>query len=758
MAVILTRMAEVPERLKAAVADRYRIERELGAGGMATVYLAEDLKHHRKVAVKVLRPELAAAIGPERFLREIEIAAGLTHPHILPLHDSGEVDGFLFYVMPYVEGESLRDRLVHEKQLAVDGAIEITEAVARALDYAHRQGVIHRDIKPENILLLDGVPLVADFGIAVAVSTAGGARLTETGLSLGTPAYMSPEQVAGERDLDGRSDIYALGCVTYEMLAGDPPFVASHAQAVMAKHVTDAPPPVATTRPSVSAAVAVAIAKALSKVPADRYATAGEFAAALFAPAEIVAEKKSIAVLPFANMSADPENEYFSDGITEDLIAQISKIRGLKVISRTSTMRYKSTGQTLRQIGEELGVSTILEGSVRRAGNRVRVVAQLIDAHTDEHLWTETYDRELTDVFAIQSDVALEVATALETALSPAERGRVEKRPTANMEAYDLCLLGRHQANRRTDEGLRRAIKYFERALEKDPNYAVALAGLADAYVLSAIGYQAVPPPDAMRRAKKAALQAIELEDTLPEAHASLGYQYLMEWDWSRARQEFERAIALNPSYAQAHQWYHHCLVGLSDLHAALEEATRARELDPLSVLLTNELGWPYLYLGQFQRAREQFLKALEMDPEFAMAHFNLANTYECEGRYDEAIPVYEKAVELSGRMPFITAFLGGAYARLNRVDEARAIWRELFEKAQKDPNLQMWVAHVHEALGETEKALECLEQAYEARSPFLQLIGSEWLRFESVRDHPRFTALRDKMGLSGDAVLSQSR
>ncbi|MCH7717553.1 MAG: protein kinase, partial [Gemmatimonadetes bacterium] len=722
--------------------------------GMATVYLDADLKHHRKVAVKVLRPELAAAIGPERFLREIEIAAGLTHPHILPLHDSGEVDGFLFYVMPYVEGESLRDRLVREKQLAVDDAIEITEAVARALDYAHRQGVIHRDIKPENVLLLEGVPLVADFGIAVAVSTAGVARLTETGLSLGTPAYMSPEQVAGERDLDGRSDVYALACVTYEMLAGDPPFVASNAQAVMAKHVTDAPPPVTTTRPSAPAAVAEAIAKALSKAPADRHATAGEFAAALSAPAEVVPEKKSIAVLPFTNMSADPENEYFSDGITEDLIAQISKIRGLKVISRTSTMRYKGRDQTVRQIAEELGVSTILEGSVRRAGNRVRIVAQLIDAHTDEHLWAETYDRELTDVFAIQSDVALEVATALETALSPAERERVEKRPTANMEAYDLYLLGRHQANRRTDEGLRRAIEYFERALEKDSNYAAALAGLADAYVLSAIGYQAVPPPDAMGRAKEAALQAIELDDTLPEAHASLGYVYVWEWDWSRARQECERAIALNPSYAQAHQWYHHFLVVLQDFQAALEEATRARELDPLSVVLTNELGWPYHYMGQFQRAREQHLRALEMDPEFAMAHYNLAYTYESEGRYDEAIPAYEKAIELAGRMPFMTACLAGAYARSNRVDEARAIWRELFEMAQKGPGLQLWVAYVHEALGETEEALECLERAHEARAPFIPVIGSEWLRFESLRDHPRFTALRAKMGLSGDAVV----
>ena len=280
------------DRLTTALAGRYAIERELGAGGMATVYLAEDLKHRRQVAVKVLRPELAAVLGSERFLQEIEVTANLQHPNILPLYDSGEADSFLYYVIPYLGGGSLRHRLDGGKQLSVEESIEITEAVARALDYAHGQGVIHRDIKPENILVLEGVPLVADFGIAVAVSTAAGDRLTATGVSLGTPAYMSPEQVAAQRDLDGRSDVYALACVTYEMLAGDPPFVASSAQAVMAKHVTDVAPPVTTTRPSVSAAVAGAIAKALSKAPADRHATAGEFAAVLSAPADVVPEKK----------------------------------------------------------------------------------------------------------------------------------------------------------------------------------------------------------------------------------------------------------------------------------------------------------------------------------------------------------------------------------------------------------------------------------------------------------------------------------
>ena len=710
-------MRQVPERLNTALADRYVIERTLGAGGMATIYLANDLKHHRQVAIKVLKPELAAALGPDRFLREIQVAAQLTHPHIVPLHDSGDADGLLFYVMPYLAGESLRERLRHQGQLAVENALRLTGEIAAALDYAHRNGVGHRDIKPENILLHDGSALVADFGVALAVDRAGWEQLTQTGLLIGTPAYMSPEQACGDRVLDGRSDIYSLGCVLYEMLTGEPPHTGATAQAVIARRLADPVPSVRRLRDGVPDTVALALERALMKAPVDRFASVSEFAHALLRPSP-APDRQSIAVLPFANMSADPENEYFSDGITDDLIAQVAKIGGLKVISRTSVMRYKQTHKTLRQIGEELGVATILEGSVRRAGNRVRVVAQLIDARSDEHLWAETYDRELTDVFAIQSDVALRVATALRSALSSTERARVEKRPTENPEAYNFYLLGRYQVNKRTDDGLRRAIEYFGRAIEKDASYAAAYAGLADAHVLSGIGYRAVPPADAMREAKHAALKALELDEAHAEAHASLGYVYLMEWKWPRAKQEFQRAIALNPSCAQTHQWYVQYHLAVREFHAALDEAKRAQELDPLSVVVTNELGWPYAYMGQFQRAREQYLRAREMDPTFAMAHYNLANTYDREGRYDEAIPTYERAVALAGRLPFITALLAGAYARSGRVDEARAICRELLEQVHRAQHLELWIACIHEALGESDQALEWLERAYQAGGP----------------------------------------
>jgi len=401
-------MTEDLNRLRAALADRYAIEREIGRGGMATVYLAQDLKHGRHVALKVLRPELAATLGAERFLREIRVAAKLNHPHILPLLDSGDAGNTLFYAMPLVEGESLRARLKREGQLSLEALRRLVEDVGSALDYAHRQGVIHRDIKPENILFHHSEPMVADFGIALAVTEAGGERLTETGLSIGTPQYMSPEQVSGDKRVDARSDIYALGCVLYESLVGEPPFTGPSAMAVMARQVTDPVRPITTVRPDVPQPMIAAVTRALAKTPADRFDTAGQLAGALVAPEPEpkapapaakpeTARRRCIAVLPFANLSADPENEYFSDGITDDVMAQLSKVGAFKVISRTSTSRFRESALSLREIGEQLNADAILEGTVRKAGERVRVVAQLIDATHDTHLWSDTYDRQLTE-------------------------------------------------------------------------------------------------------------------------------------------------------------------------------------------------------------------------------------------------------------------------------------------------------------------------------------------------------------------------
>ena len=430
-------MGDQLERLEAALSDRYTIEREIGGGGMAMVYLSRDWKHDRQVALKVMRPELSAILGGERFLREIRIAAKLNHPHILALHDSGEADGFLYYVMPYVEGESLRSKIDREKQLSFDEAVTLTRQVASALDYAHQQGVIHRDIKPENILLHRGEAVVADFGIALAITAAGGDRLTETGLSLGTPAYMSPEQATGTGELDARTDVYSLGAVLYEMVTGEPPQAGATVQAVIAKLLSERPTQPRVLRGSVPEAMDRAIMKALAKVPADRFASAAEFVTALTAQsAEAEDEVKSIVVLPFENLSPDPDNEYFVDGLTEEIITDLSQVSRLHVVSRTSTMMFKGARKSIQAIAQEVGVRYALEGTVRKAGNSLRITAQLIDASGDAHVWAGKFSGSLDDVFDIQERVSREIVDALKVRLTPEEDRRMAQRPIDNVEAY----------------------------------------------------------------------------------------------------------------------------------------------------------------------------------------------------------------------------------------------------------------------------------------------------------------------------------
>jgi len=430
-------MADLLEQLKAALADRYTIDHEIGRGGMATVYLAEDLKHHRKVAIKVLDPELARALGAERFLREVEVTANLNHPHILPLHDSDDADGFLFYVMPYVEGETLRERMNREGQLPLDDALQITHEVAAALSYAHSHDVIHRDIKPENVLFSAGEAVVADFGIARAITEAGGEDLTATGISIGTPAYMSPEQASGERRIDGRSDIYSLGCVLYEMLAGEPPYTGPTAPAIIAKKLNEPTPRVSVVREGMPRSLEAALDRVLAKVPADRYATAQQFAEALSAATTVPeTETQSIVVLPFENLSPDPDNEYFADGLTEEIITDLSQVSRLQVVSRTSTMMFKGARKSIHAIAQEVDVQYALEGTVRKAGNSLRITAQLIDTSCDAHVWAGKFSGTLDDVFDIQEKVSREIVDALKVKLTPEEDRRIADRPIDNVAAY----------------------------------------------------------------------------------------------------------------------------------------------------------------------------------------------------------------------------------------------------------------------------------------------------------------------------------
>jgi serine/threonine-protein kinase len=749
---------------------------------MATVYLAEDLKHHREVAIKVLDPDLAAGLGHTRFLREIEIASRLSHPHILPLFDSGESAGFLYYVMPFVDGESLRRRLDREKQLSIPDSVAIGRAVAGALSHAHGMGIVHRDIKPENILFTAGQPVVTDFGIARAVGVAGGDQLTRTGMAIGTPAYMSPEQAAGERDLDARSDVYALGCVLYEMLAGQAPFTGPTAQAVLARHAVDPVPPLRTVRQTVPATLEAVVLRALAKTPADRFRTAGELADALeqsektseltaptwtrqrrrlvlqaaailgiigiggwwVAPRLGVGSSRieSLAVLPLTNLGADSRQDYFVDGMQEALIAELSKISALKVISRTSTLRYRRTEKRLAEIAHELNVDGVIEGSALREGNRVRITVQLVDARSDRNVWGQTFDRELRGVLDLHSEVARQIASQIKITLTPTEQQRLAVTRVVNPKAYELYMLGRHQWNQRTLERYKQAVQSFLEALEHDPNYAPAYAALADAYMW--LGEQGgMTQREARHAAAEALEKALALDETLADAHVSMGlWKLRFDWDWSASEREFQRALKLNPGSASAHQMYGRSLSFAGRFDDALKELEKARELDPLSVPVNAYMGQVYLHARQYDRAEDQLRSTLKIDPNHVLTHHNLGELHLAQGRWADAVTELEKSVAGStDPSSHYLAMLGCGYARAGRKTEAMKILKDLESKATKDLASAFDVASLYTALSDKEHALTWLEKGYAKRDYWLVEIHA-WPWFDSLRSEPRFQAL----------------
>ncbi len=670
-------MTEIFSRLTAALADRYRIERELGAGGMAIVYVAEDLKHHRQVAVKVLRPELATAIGPDRFLREIEIAAGLHHPHILPLYDSGEADDFLFYVMPLAEGESLRDRLNRERQLPLDEAIQIAREVADALSYAHSHDVIHRDIKPENILLESGHAMVTDFGIARAVSAAGGDRLTETGLSVGTPTYMSPEQAGASGGIDGRSDLYSLGCTLYEMLTGQPPFTGPTVESIVHQQLAVEPRKVTEIRPAVPDWLAAVLQRALAKNPADRYSDTAAFGAALAprpatttvpvtpsrgrlprlawlgvagavvlggsllvlgrgddvaTPTAPTFERTAIAVLPLQNLTPDGPHAYFAGGLHDELLTQLSKVSALTVISRTSVAGYSGPDMPpLRQIARELGVGSVVEGSVQVLDGRLRVNVQLIDAATDAHVWANRYDRTLDDAFAIQSDIAQQIVTAVNAVLSSDEQQELATVPTVNAEAYRLYLQGREYETRPgfQRQNLEIAQRFYERAIALDPDFALARALLSTVHgVMFFFGYD--PTAARARRQREEAEEALRLAPDLPQAHAAMGLvHYWGRRDYPKALEEVR--IALESAPNDSWLWYflgalNRRLGNWDEVEAAYEKATA---LNPRDADLFRDLGGnTFHHLRRYADAVRALDRALSVAPDYYEADVARAWTY----------------------------------------------------------------------------------------------------------------------------------
>jgi eukaryotic-like serine/threonine-protein kinase len=746
----------IPERLRAAVADRYRIEEEIGRGGMASVYLAEDLKHGRKVAIKVLVPSSTQAYEPQRFLREIRIAARLSHPQILPVHDSGECDGMLYFVMPYAGCETLRDRLSSETVLPIDAALRITRAVSAALGYAHRHNVLHRDIKPENILLQEGEPVVADFGVATAISAAGGDNIyiTDRGFAVGTPAYMSPEQASAERDLDGRSDLYGMACVLFEMLSGQPPFAGTSPRVTMARHAIEAVPSVRLLRPAVPLAVDLALQRALAKAPSDRFETMEEFCEALVTPVATAVpvapgqEDRAIAVLPFVNASADPENEYFSDGMTDELITALTQVEGLNVASRTSVFALKNLREDVRTIGARLNVSALLEGTVRKAGNRLRITVQLSNVADGRALWSERYDREMADVFAIQDEIAQTIVRTLRTTLLGKIGDPTPVRYTENVRAYSLYLKGRFWWNRRTQADIAKGAKYFEQAIAEDPSYALAYSGLADSYALD-LDYRGSPVQEGMERAREEARKAIALDETLAEAHTSLGWvTFIYDWDWAGAEREFTRAIQLNPHYATARQWHSWFLVAMGRFDEAISEGRIAMELDPASVSIRRSAGWLHYYARQYDAALDHLRRAFTMNPTSEETHRHLGLVYLQKGMYDEANGAFKEALANSENDALALAGLGHVAARRGRNDEAQAVLDELNNRARTRYISPVAQAGLYVTLGEPDAAFEWLERAYRDRRGWLAYLNVEPM-LDGVRSDPRFLRLLERMRLT---------
>ena len=745
---------QVPERLRAALAERYTLEREIGRGGMATVYLARDKKHGRAVALKVLHPVLAGrSYEPDRFLREIRFAARLVHPGILPLHDSGERDGFLYFVMPFVDAETLRDRMRREGRLSVEDVIPIAHGLAAALDYAHREGVLHRDLKPENVLLHEGGPLLADFGVARAICECdrGEGDITEGGLAVGTPQYMSPEQASGDRELDGRSDQYALACVVYEMLAGEPPFGSGSPRALIARQVTQAARPLRTLRPEVPAAVDAALTRALAKDPTERFPTVLAFAEALAAqdgPAAGPSGRAgAIAVLPFVNLSRDPDAEYLSDGLTEELMHALTQVAGLRVASRTSVFAFKGAAEDVRAIGARLGVSAVLEGSVGQAGTRLRVTARLTSVADGHHLWAGRYDREVQDVFAIQEEIAGTIVQTLRATLVGPVGDVAAKRHTENVRAYRLYLKGRFAWNKRTAEGTAEAIHLFEQAIAEDPGFALAYAGLSDAHSLD-VDYRGIPVADGFARARELARQALALDEGLAEAHTSLAWVlFIHDWDWAGAFEHFRRAIALDPAYATAHQWYAFPLVAHGRFGEAVAEARMAQELDPASVAIRRGVGWILYYARRFDEAAEGLERAVALCPTSEETQRVLGLAQLGRGAWAEAEGAFREALALSGVSAHPTAELGTLLARTGRTDEARGLLGELYARAAQRYVSPAAFAELHIALGELDRAFEWMERAYSERRGWLAYLRVNPL-FDPLRGDPRFTDLLRRLRL----------
>ena len=676
------------QRVRELLAPAYTIDRELGRGGMATVYLAQDAKHNRVVALKVLHPDLASSVGPGRFLREIKVVARLSHPHILPLFDSGEAGGLLYYVMPHVEGETLRERLERDQQLPITEAVRHALAIANALDYAHRQGVIHRDVKPENIMLYEGEAMVMDFGIAKSPSHAGSGGTPPAGVLFGTPAYVSPEQAAAPSDADGRADQYSLGVVLYEMLAGERPFAGDSPAEAFARRLKESAPPIRRLREDAPEAVEIALSKAISPDPDNRYSSMASFAHALRWPGASpefetpapnpISMAKSVAVLPFVNISAEPDNEYFADGIAEEIINALTRIQSLRVASRTSAFVFKGKTEDIREIGHRLKVSTVLEGSVRKMGNTLRVTAQLVNVADGYHLWSERYDREIEDVFAIQDDISQAIAKALRVILTEGEKAAFGMPRNINVQAYDYYLRGRQFFHLHRRKSLEYAVQMFEKATEIEPDYALAYAGVA---VASSQLYTYFDSRELnLIQAEIASRRALQLAPQLAEAHLARGIAAWLSEKADEAETEFEAAIKLDPKLFETFYFYGRTRRAQGRHAEAVTLLSRASQLRPEDFQAPAFLGGEYAAMGMRveataarRRAVRLIEQRLDLNPDDARAWNLGATTLAKLGNEPRAVEFATRSLAIDPEDPMVLYNIACVYSLIGKPQDALA-------------------------------------------------------------------------------------
>ena len=777
------------DQLQETLGSAYTLGRELGGGGMSRVFLATETRLKRTVVVKLMSPELAAGVSVDRFEREIQLAASLQQANIVPLLAAGDMSGVPYYTMPFVEGESLRALLATRGQLPIAEAIGILRDVARALSYAHAHGVVHRDIKPDNVLLSHGTAVVTDFGIAKAISAArtatGQATLTQVGTSIGTPAYMAPEQVAGDPDVDHRADIYAFGCMAYELLAGRPPFTAGNPQRVLAAQLTDTPHPLRTLRAETPAGLVTLIERCLAKAPSDRPANANEIVQALEAittpsgghvpsavprmsragarrmglgigtvavlmllaaagamwrgrMASAGAEDHSIAVLPLTNLSGDKSNDYFGEGLAEEITDALAKA-GLRVIGRGTARTLVGRGMDPQAIARQLGVGAVLQGSVQRADNRLRITVSLLAGKDGALLWGDKYDRDIKDVFAVQDEIARSVAGQLRVKLAGGAGATLVRKETDDPEAHALYLQGLYLWNRRTAQTVRQAIGLFEQALQRDPGYARAQAGIAMGYLVLPT-YADVPADEAFGKTREAARRALAIDSTLPEAHSALALASAYNFDNVNAERAFARSLALDSTLATTHFWHALLLGHLGRADEAIRESQRAHLLEPASLIIQTSVVQQLYNAGRFAAADSATEAALRIDSTFQLALVFRGKVLTEERRYAEAIAILERVDrESTLRTAQRLGILAYAYARAGRVADARAALARL----PKDPALAASGdgAAALDALGERDAAVAMFKRAVEQHDPWI-LIAGRAAPYDGLRKDPRVVPL----------------